>query len=160
MDETMQCAATGRAGIVAPPPVIYLGVLGVGLLLEWLWPTQVLTRPLAVVSGALVLACGALGLTAAIRTLLRAHTPVDPYKGTTTIVTDGLFRFSRNPIYVSDVLLYVGLALLLDSWWALALSPVVIGVMNVGVIAPEEAYLQRAFGGEYLRYAQQVRRWL
>lgn len=156
----MQSAATDRARIVAPPPVIYLGMLGVGLLLEWLWPTQVLTWPLAVVPGSVVLICGVLGLTVAIRTLLRAQTPVDPYKGTTTIVTDGLFRFSRNPIYVSDMLLYIGLSLLLNTWWALALSPAVVWIMNIGVIAREEAYLERKFGSDYLRYKQRVRRWL
>lgn len=79
---------------------------------------------------------------------------------TTAIVTDGLFRFSRNPIYVSDLLLYVGLSLALNTWWALALTPVLVLIMNVGVIAREEAYLERKFGNEYLRYKQQVRRWL
>jgi protein-S-isoprenylcysteine O-methyltransferase Ste14 len=135
-------------------------MLGIGLLLEWLWPTQMLTWPLAVVPASVVLICGVLGLTAAIRTLLRAQTPVDPYKGTTTIVTDGPFRFSRNPIYVSDLLVNLGLALLLNTWWALALSPVVVWIINIGVIAREEAYLERTFGRDYLRYKEQVRRWL
>ncbi|HEY9182613.1 MAG TPA: methyltransferase, partial [Gammaproteobacteria bacterium] len=99
-------AAAGRAGIVVPPPVIYLGVLGLGLLLEWLWPTRLLSRPMAVAVGSTILACGVVGLTAAIRALWRARTPVNPYKATTAIVTDGLFRVSRNPIYVSDTLLY------------------------------------------------------
>jgi protein-S-isoprenylcysteine O-methyltransferase Ste14 len=156
----MQDAATDRARIVAPPPLIYLGVLGLGLLLEWRWPTQVLPWPLSVVLGSVVLVCGAVGLAAAIPTLLRAQTPVDPYKGTTAIVTDGLFRFSRNPIYVSDLLLYVGLSLALNTWWALALTPALVLIMNVGVIAREEAYLERKFGNDYLRYKQQVRRWL
>jgi protein-S-isoprenylcysteine O-methyltransferase Ste14 len=156
----MQSAATDRAKIVAPPPVIYVGVLGFGLLLEWLWPTQVLTWPLAVAVGSVVLICGVVGLAAAIRTLLRAQTPVDPYKGTATIVTNGLFRFSRNPIYVSDMLLYVGLSLVLNTWWPLALTPVVVWIMNIGVIAREEVYLEQKFGNDYLQYKQQVRRWL
>jgi protein-S-isoprenylcysteine O-methyltransferase Ste14 len=156
----MKDVPTDRAKIIAPPPVIYLGVLGLGLLFEWLWPTRLLTWPLAVAAGSAIFICGVAGLAVAIRTLLRARTPVDPYKGTTAIVTDGLFRFSRNPIYVSDMLLYVGLALALNAWWALALTPAVVWIMNTGVIAREEMYLEQKFGNDYLQYKQQVRRWL
>lgn len=152
--------STDRAQIVVPPPMIYLGVLGLGLLLEWFWPTQVPNRPLAVTVGSVLLVCGVVGLIAAIRTLLRSQTTINPYKSTTTIVSDGLFRFSRNPIYVSDMLLYLGLGCVLNTWWALGLSPVVIWIMNIGVIAHEEAYLARKFGNDYLLYKQQVRRWL
>jgi len=97
----MQDIAADRARIVAPPPVIYLGILGLGLLLEWLWPTRLLSWSLAVGVGLAILVCGVIGLAAAIRTTWRAQTPIDPYKATTVLVTDGLFRFSRNPIYDS-----------------------------------------------------------
>lgn len=156
----MQDVATNRAGIVAPPPVMYLGVLSLGLLLEWLWPMRLLRWPLAVGVGSAILVCGVIGLAAAIRTIWRAQTPIDPYKATTALVTDGLFRFSRNPIYVSDTLIYVGLSLALNAWWALALTPVLVLIMQVGVVAREEGYLERKFGDDYLRYKRQVRRWL
>jgi protein-S-isoprenylcysteine O-methyltransferase Ste14 len=156
----MQDVVADRARIVAPPPVIYLAGLGLGLLLEWRWPTQFLSGPLAVGGGAAVLACGVAGMIAAILALWRAKTPVNPYKATTAIVTDGVFRFSRNPIYVSDTLQYVGLALVLNTGWALALIPLVVWIMHAGVITREEAYLERKFGNDYLRYKQQVRRWL
>ena len=156
----MQDVAADRARIVAPPPVIYLGVLGLGLLLEGLRPTRLVSWPLAVAVGSAILICGVIGLAAAIRTIWRAQTPVDPYKATTAIVTDGLFRFSRNPIYVSDTLVYVGLSLALNAWWALALTPVLVLIMQVSVVAREEEYLERKFGDDYLRYKWQVRRWL
>lgn len=156
----MQDAAVDSAKIVAPPPVIYLGVLGLGLLLKWLWPTRLLSWPLAMGVGLAILGCGVIGLTAAIRTVWRAQTPVDPYKATTALVTDGLFRLSRNPIYVSDTLIYVGLSLTLNAWWALALTPILLWMMQAGVIAREEEYLERRFGDEYIRYKHQVRRWL
>ncbi|HWQ69571.1 MAG TPA: isoprenylcysteine carboxylmethyltransferase family protein [Patescibacteria group bacterium] len=110
--------------------------------------------------GSAILITGVIGLAAAIRTLWRAHTPINPYKATTAVVTGGLFRFSRNPIYVSDTLIYVGLSLALNAWWALALTPVVVWIMQVGVIVREEEYLERTFGEDYLRYKRQVRRWL
>jgi protein-S-isoprenylcysteine O-methyltransferase Ste14 len=156
----MQNIATDRARIVAPPPVLYLGVLGFGLLLEWFRPTRLLSWPLAVGVGSAILICGVVGVSFAIRTVWRAQTPVDPYKPTTAIVTDGLFRFSRNPIYVSDTLLYVGLSLALNAWWALALTPLLVWIMHLGVITREEEYLERKFGDDYLRYKRQVRRWL
>jgi protein-S-isoprenylcysteine O-methyltransferase Ste14 len=156
----MQHVVADRAGIVAPPPVITLAVLGVGLLLEWHWPTRFPSGPLAVAAGTAVLACGVAGMIAAILALWRAKTPVNPYQATTAIVTDGVFRYSRNPIYVSLMLLYVGLSLALNSGWALALTPVLVWIMHAGVITREEEYLERKFGNDYLRYKQQVRRWL
>lgn len=149
-----------RARIVAPPPPIYQGILALGLLIEWHWPTRLLSCSLAVTSGSAILTCGAMGLTVGIRTLLCGHTAVDPYKGTTAIVTDGVFQFSRNPIYVSDLSLYVGLSLILNAWWALAMTPALVWIMTIGVIKREEAYLEREFGDDYLRYKQRVRRWL
>lgn len=156
----MKHVAADRAGIVAPPPVIYLGVLSLGLLLEWLWPTRLLSWPVAVSVGSAILVCGVIGLAAAIRTIWRAQTPVDLYKPSIAIVTVSLFRFSRNPIYVSDTLIYVGLSLALNAWWALALTPVLVLIMQVGVVAREEDYLERKFGDDYLRYKRLVRRWL
>jgi protein-S-isoprenylcysteine O-methyltransferase Ste14 len=110
--------------------------------------------------GSAILIGGVVGLTAAIRTVWRAQTPVDPYKPSTAIVNDGLFRFTRNPIYVSDTLIYVGLSLVLNAWWAFALTPVLVWIMHVGVVVREEDYLERKFGDDYLRYKRQVRRWL
>ncbi|MEW5757374.1 MAG: isoprenylcysteine carboxylmethyltransferase family protein [Pseudomonadota bacterium] len=156
----MQDSVSERAGIIVPPPVIYLGMLGAGLFFEWIWPIRIPGRPLAVVVGATLLVCGVIGAAAAIQALRRAQTPIDPYKPTTAIVTDGPFRFSRNPIYVSNLVIYVGLSLLLNAWWALALIPALIWVMQVGVISREENYLERKFGADYLHYKRQVRRWL
>ncbi|NIW25479.1 MAG: DUF1295 domain-containing protein, partial [Gammaproteobacteria bacterium] len=78
---------------------------------------------------------------------------------TTAIVSDGVFGFSRNPIYVSDTILYIGLGLILDTWWALIFTPIVIWIMSTGVIAREEAYLEKKFGNDYLEYKRKVRRW-
>jgi protein-S-isoprenylcysteine O-methyltransferase Ste14 len=97
---------------------------------------------------------------ATFRVLSRAHTPVDPLKPTTALVTEGPFRYSRNPIYVALTLLYVGVALLVNVWWILLLVVPVLLVIRYGVIAREEAYLTRKFGEAYRQYTAQVRRWL
>lgn len=77
LGKCMQDVAAYRARIVAPRPMIYLGILGLGLLLEWLWPTRLLSRSLAVGVGIAILVCGVIGLAAAIRTIWRAQTPID-----------------------------------------------------------------------------------
>jgi protein-S-isoprenylcysteine O-methyltransferase Ste14 len=101
----------------------------------------------------------ALGLLA-VREMVRAKTTLDPRKPTTEIVTSGVFQFSRNPIYLSMVLLCLGTAFLLDSLWFLALCAPLAIVLQRGVIEPEETYLEQKFGEKYVRYNAKVRRWL
>lgn len=90
----------------------------------------------------------------------RARTSPLPIKPTLVLVTNGPYRFSRNPMYLSLVLLYFGLALWLDIFWALVLVPIVIILVQYLAIMREERYLERKFGQQYLYYKACVRRWL
>ncbi|NQV80212.1 MAG: isoprenylcysteine carboxylmethyltransferase family protein, partial [Alphaproteobacteria bacterium] len=90
----------------------------------------------------------------------RAGTAVQPYKPSTTVVTDGVYRFSRNPIYLGLTAFYLGLAFAVNSGWAILLLPLVLVVMHYGVIAREERYLEGKFGAAYRDYKNRVRRWL
>jgi protein-S-isoprenylcysteine O-methyltransferase Ste14 len=81
-------------------------------------------------------------------------------KPTTVLVTEGPFRYSRNPIYLALTLLYLGVAFLVNAWWILLLVVPVLLVIRYGVIAREEVYLARKFGDAYRQYTTQVRRWL
>jgi len=90
----------------------------------------------------------------------RRGTAVEPWKPTTAIVTTGPYRITRNPAYLGMALLYIGIALLADSLWALAPLPVVLVLIDRGVIAREERYLERKFGAEYVDYRSRVRRWV
>lgn len=89
-----------------------------------------------------------------------ARTSFDVRKPTTVLITDGPFRFSRNPGYLALSLLYAGIAVIADSLWVLALLAPALFVMHYGVIAREELYLERKFGSQYLEYKARVRRWL
>ena len=95
-----------------------------------------------------------------VRALAQAHTAVDPRHPTTTLVTTGPFRYSRNPIYLALTLLYLGVALLVNALWIVLLVVPSVLVIRYGVIAREEAYLTRMFGEAYRQYMRQVRRWL
>ena len=90
----------------------------------------------------------------------RARTHLIPNRPANALVMAGPYRFTRNPMYVSLTAVYLGVCVLMLSLWALLLLPLVLMVIYTKVIAPEEAYLERRFGGEYAHYRKRVRRWL
>ena len=90
----------------------------------------------------------------------RAGTNVNPRDPTTAIVVEGPFRFSRNPLYLSLILAYLGITLLVNALWPLLLLPPLLVVLHWGVIAREERYLEAKFGESYRVYKARVRRWL
>ncbi len=152
-----------NAGVVAPPPFIYAGGLALGLLLHRLLPIKLLARTPRVITLTLGSTCISLALSfllSAIRQMRNANTNINPTHPVTTIVTEGPFRFTRNPIYLGFTLLYIGITLLVNSLLTILLLPIILLLMNVGVIAREESYLERKFGTQYLAYKQHVRRWL
>ena len=142
------------------PPLLYLLGVAVGFILHLLAPRSIAPRPLAyVMSIALLVASIGLGSWARLH-LKRRGTPVDPRQPTTALVTDGPYRFSRNPLYLRVTLLYLGFAFLVNDVWLLAVLPLVLIVLYVGVIRREERYLEAKFGDEYRAYKATVRRWL
>jgi protein-S-isoprenylcysteine O-methyltransferase Ste14 len=147
-------------GVIAPPPLIYLAALVVGLGLGYLAPTPFLPRSLAYGLGTVFILIGAWISIPARQMMLRAGTAVKPYLPTTALVITGPFRFTRNPLYVGLTLFYLGIAVAARSLWALALLLVVLTVMQRGVIDREERYLEHKFGAEYVRYRERVRRWI
>jgi protein-S-isoprenylcysteine O-methyltransferase Ste14 len=90
----------------------------------------------------------------------RHETGLLPGQPTRTIMQGGPYRFSRNPLYVGLLALYIGLALLAPSVWALVLFPVAVLLIDWGAIRPEERYLHERFGAAYDDYQRRVRRWL
>ena len=102
----------------------------------------------------------AAGLLVAFRAMTRAGTPLDPRETPKLILTTGIYRLSRNPIYLSMGIFVLGVGILADTLWVVVLAPVIIFVMERGVIAREEKYLERKFGATYLQYKAAVRRWI
>jgi protein-S-isoprenylcysteine O-methyltransferase Ste14 len=155
---------SGGPNVIALPPLILAAALVLGLILNFAWPAKFLAREFSaefsapvgvfVILSALAIA----GL--AVREMIGAGTPLDVRKAPSRIVTSGIFRRSRNPIYLGMILLYAGMAILLNSLWLLVLVPVLAVILQKGVIEREEAYLERNFGEEYRRYKAHVRRWV
>jgi protein-S-isoprenylcysteine O-methyltransferase Ste14 len=149
-----------RPDVIAPPPLIYLAFLGVGLGLDYLWPAAFISGSGQYVFGGALAAVGIAILATGIRQFGRAGTNVPTYLPTTALVTEGLYRWSRNPLYIGLSLTYAGLGVLIDSLWVLALLLPIFGIMHYGVIVREERYLEGKFGEPYLAYKARIRRWL
>lgn len=147
-------------GVWLPPPLMILAGLGVGLAVDGrLTPPDLNAVPL-IVAG---LAAAVAGLMLGISALGLFHhkgTKPEPWKPSSALVADGVYRFTRNPMYLGMMLIYAGIALIVGGpWTAAALVPVFL-IFNVYVIAREEAYLERRFGDVYIAYRSRVRRWL
>ncbi len=148
------------AGVIAPPPLIYLSGWLTGWLLNKVYPVSWLAGAVTWPIGALLMACGVLCAGFAFRAMRRAHTPVDPYSPSTAIVEEGPYRYTRNPLYLALTLFYIAFAAIMDNAWPLLLLPLVLWTIQRGVIAREERYLEQKFGARYLQYKSRVRRWL
>jgi protein-S-isoprenylcysteine O-methyltransferase Ste14 len=145
--------------VVAPPPLIYLLPLLAGHVLDRLVPLPRLPRALRRAGPPLLAGGIGLGLWF-VASMRRADTPLDPSRPPTALVEDGPFRFTRNPGYLGFALTYAGISLLAGGRWPLVFLPGVLGVIDRGVIAREETYLEMRFGQLYRDYRSRVRRWL
>jgi len=84
----------------------------------------------------------------------------NPWTPTPSLEQRGPFRITRNPMYLDMVFVCIGFAVILMNWWILVLTPVGAWLLQRFAILPEEAYLERKFGDDYLAYKKRVRRWL
>jgi protein-S-isoprenylcysteine O-methyltransferase Ste14 len=145
------------------PPTIYAAGALSSALLWWLapWPYQAHGMRLSCIVAGVVLGCA--GLAAAILAERRFHaagTPVPPTRPTQVLVFDGIYRYTRNPMYLGMTLALLGLGLATNQLWFLIAAPVAVYAVTRLAIEREEAYLTRKFGDPYVAYMKKVRRWL
>ncbi len=153
-------AHADHPGVVMPPPLVYAGGLVAGALIDQFMPIPLVDAPARwIVAGVLIL-IGLILASGGTTRFRRAGTAVQPYKPSTTVVTDGVYQFSRNPIYLGLTAFYLGLAFAVNSGWVILLLPLVLVVMHYGVIRREERYLEGKFDAAYRDYKVRVRRWL
>ena len=137
------------------PPVWTIAALG----LTWLMPITAPWGP-ATLPGRIALGAAALLIAASLFEFMRARTTVIPREAPSALITTGIFRLSRNPIYLADVLILAGLVLRWDAVLSLALVPLLFWVLETRFVIPEENRLRRHFRADFARYAQKTRRWL
>ena len=154
-------AVAAHAGLLLTlrrPPVIFLAATILGIALNRRWPLPLVPPGLWPLGAALVLIAVSL-VSLSFREFRAAGTSVQGRKPTTTIVRTGPYRFSRNPIYLSFILLMIGLSIWLnDAWLLITLVPPLVFISAV-VIPREERFLARSFP-EYSTYRARVRRWM
>lgn len=156
----MQDTSQDSAGVIVPPPLFYAAPLLLGLYLHTKAPLPLSPRQGRSMLSALLIG-GALTLgSLTFRAMKRANTPVNPTQPVTTLLVNGPFRISRNPIYLSLTVLYTGIAVLVNTLWPMLFLPLVLLILNRGVIDREERYLERKFGRQYVEYKARVRRWI
>jgi protein-S-isoprenylcysteine O-methyltransferase Ste14 len=151
------------AGVIARPPLLFLAALLLGLASDRLLP-----RPFAVpgtdlvrwMTGGSVILVGLALAAAGIRNFSRAATPVRSKEPTRVLVTTGIHGWTRNPIHLGMFLVYGGIGIAAPSPWTLILTLPLAITIRYGVVAREEAYLERRFGDAYRDYKARVRRWL
>ena len=159
-DEQLPDQSTDNAGVRVPPPIVLLVLILAGYGLGLLWPLEVPTWAGWNAAGWAVIGVAVIILVIGWVHFFQAKTNIRPDKPSSNLIDSGLYRFSRNPIYVSGLLLQLGIALLMNNWWIILLLPVSKIVFDRYIIAREEAYLERVFGETYLDYKRIVRRWL
>jgi protein-S-isoprenylcysteine O-methyltransferase Ste14 len=142
------------------PPLLFLAVLIAAVALHLLaplpapWPTTMRSAGMVLLVGGFLLAAWAFSR------LVKAGTSPDPARAATTLLTQGPYRFTRNPIYLGFALVFLGFTLLAGTLWGLMLSPVLILAVTRLVVDPEEKHLMARFEARYAEYLARVRRWL
>ena len=149
-------------GVNLIPPVVFLACLLAGGLLELCLPTRMVMFS-GLASLFLGLALGAAGfvfMAVAHERFKRIGTNVPPNRPATTLVVQGAYRFSRNPMYLGGSAIFIGIALAANSLWLLAAYLPLGLYLTLYVIPREEAYMTRAYGDDYRAYCRRVRRWI
>jgi protein-S-isoprenylcysteine O-methyltransferase Ste14 len=145
-----------------PPPVVFLALVVVGVILQRaLWPLAI---PLGfwkrIGIGAVVLLAGLSSIISARIWFTRTGQSPIPWKPSPELLVQGIYRHTRNPMYVGVTVIQMGLGVLLDNLWISMLAPVALALVHFIAVRPEEAYLAEKFGDSYLRYKASVRRYL
>lgn len=156
-------APLANPGVQFPPPALFALAFGVAWVLDGsvrALPFPAVSQMVARMIGGFI---GIVGLSitiSGIAAFRRVMTAIFPNQPANELVTDGPYRFTRNPMYTGFTLVYIGCAFLANTMWPLMLLPVVLGLLFILVIRREEAYLSDAFGDQYAAYCRRVRRWL
>ncbi|TNF20765.1 MAG: isoprenylcysteine carboxylmethyltransferase family protein [Rhodobacteraceae bacterium] len=143
------------------PPVWLIGALGLALLQSRLFDAGLgFGGAWADLLGGLLVGGGIVLMLLAFYEFRRFKTTVMPHETPARLVTSGIFKRSRNPIYLADVLILAGFIFRWDAVLSLPLIPLLVWVLEIRFIIPEENRMRRKFRADFARYCQKTRRWL
>jgi protein-S-isoprenylcysteine O-methyltransferase Ste14 len=149
-----------NTSIMVHPPLVALAFILLAYFLGRILPIPFAAPPFLRYLGLVLALIGLLLGIGAFIEFQKAQTTLDPHGSTRQLVTSGVYRFTRNPIYLGFLFIVVGLPLYFGLYWGIVMAPVFIFLMNHLIIEHEEAYLEKKFGEIYSNYKSRVRRWL
>ena len=149
-----------HAGVYVPPPLIYVAVFFLSVLLQSFIPLEHSWLRLHSWIGWILIALFPLLAFTAIYRFIVSKTTITTIHPVKSLQTSGIYAISRNPMYLGLLFLYAGIAVFKGNWWTFILIPVLILIVQQYIIRREEKYLQRQFGNTFLSYKQKVRRWI
>ncbi|HLO16821.1 MAG TPA: isoprenylcysteine carboxylmethyltransferase family protein [Anaerolineales bacterium] len=149
-----------HAKVKIQPPVLVLIHIVLAFALTRFLALPWVVPPTLQISGLLLVFLGFLFGIAALLVFRRAHTTLNPHGSVSRLVTSGIYRFTRNPIYLGFLLMLIGIPLNSGSYWGILLAPIMVVLFNKLVIEHEEDYLAQKFGSDYESYKLNVRRWI
>jgi len=144
---------------IIPPIWLFLTLIAIWLVHRW-WPLASIDGTWRLFLGGLLAVAGITMAATSSGEFKKAGTPVIPFECSTALVTSGLFRYTRNPMYLGMIVLLIGVALMLGSAGAFLPIPIFIWIIRSRFISGEERFLEEIFGEPYLAYKRRVRRWL
>lgn len=147
-------------GIRVLPPFIFLIALIVAFLVERFLPVPLVPAGLRYSLGGALMFVSLAPMPWVLRAFIRAKTSIDARHNASSLIVDGLYQYSRNPIYVAMITLCIGIGIMADNIWVLPALVAAIFYLFYTVIVVEERYLEAKFGDEYRDYKRRVRRWL
>ena len=141
-------------------PVLLVITILVTIVLQRLVPLPFFPGlPSRILGAILVIGGLSLGMPA-FRGMLKAKTSPNPHRPTRALVFEGTYRITRNPMYLSMLMIYAGISTFLQNPWFIPFLPILAWLFTTWVIIPEEQYLEQKFGQEYLDFKSRVRRWI
>ena len=152
-------ATVEKKPAIVPPVYLLLFILG-QVAVHRFWPmAQLFDGPIRY-TGLILLALGVFFAGWGARAFAVANTAIRPMEESTTMVTHGLYRYTRNPMYLGMIQVLMGVCVLLGSLSPWILIPGFIFLIRQLFIIPEEAMMERTFGEQYRSYRSSVRRWI
>jgi protein-S-isoprenylcysteine O-methyltransferase Ste14 len=149
-----------KAGVLIFPPLLYLLALATGILISYFFPHHFIDFSVALPIGIIITVLGITSLILAASLFRKNKNPVNPSGSTQLIIGSGIYKYTRNPMYLGLTFIFIGISTITNAWFSFILLFPLLIVCQKGIIEREERYLTRKFGNEYLDYQSKVRRWL
>ena len=153
---------TDSPGVYIPPPLFYVLVFIAAVFIQQkISIADALFQSLTIkIVGIVLLIIALFFLVRSLRQFFQSKNTLILIRPASSLQTNGIYSISRNPMYVGLAIVYLGISCFIGNWWNIILFPFLLLVVQEYIIKPEEKYLERRFGQDYLDYKSKVRRWL